>query len=252
MASLNNLPSISWIDLYASDTTIPSGLSVGALQYGSDGKAFRYVKNGAVALVAGNVLQSSVIDTQFDAMAVRVAAPAGATSVILTNGTTAVLDQDFVGGTFQIGTSSTASANLGEEYTIVGHSTAISGAALRVDLDRPLRTALTVATTTVNLRRSPWSGVIQAPVTTQTGTIVGVAIWPIPASTATVPQYGWVQTHGVASVLSDGSAIVAGSALRGGLVAGAASLATAGFAIIGQAMKAADSTHTIPVMLTID
>ena len=36
MANLNNLPTLEWIDLYSSDTTVPSGLEIGKLQKLSD------------------------------------------------------------------------------------------------------------------------------------------------------------------------------------------------------------------------
>jgi len=250
MASLNQTPILSTIDLYASFTEIPSGLQLGALQFGENGKGFRLVKAGASALVVGNTLQSSAVDTQFDGLAVAVAAAAGVSQVTLTNGTTAVTANQFDGGDFVVSTSSTASANIGEHYTIVGHGTAISGASLVIYLDRPLRTALTVATTTVAIRRSPYSGIIQSTGGAATGSPAGVAIYAIPAA-----AYGWVQTKGTAGVLSDGSTFAVGSLVGPSVAtAGACGVFVAGTArsYIGVSMSAANSTHGISVQLTLD
>jgi hypothetical protein len=252
MASINALPSLSYTDLYSSFTELPSGLYLGSLQFGENGKAFRLVKAGGSALVVGNTLQSSAnaTITDFDGLAVATAAAAGATQVTLTNGSTAVTANLLDGGTFVVSTSSTASANIGEEYTIVGHGTATGGASLLVFLDRPLRTALTTATTTVALRRSPWSGVVQSTGGAATGTPVGVAIYPIPAS-----SFGWVQTKGVAGVLSDNSTFAVGSAVGPSVaVAGACGVIVAATArtFIGDSMSAANSTHAIQVNLRLD
>ena len=73
MATLNAIPVLSYADLYSSFLEVPSGYTVGTLAFGSSGKAFRLVLNGAVLLIVGNVLQSSILDTAFDALAVPTA-----------------------------------------------------------------------------------------------------------------------------------------------------------------------------------
>ncbi len=246
MASLNNLPTLSSIDLYTSYTTIPSGYSLGALQFGSDGKAFRFALNGASALVVGNVIQSSAEDTQFENMAVPAAVASGfAQGVVITNGTTTITANQFDGGSISVYTT----PGLCEEYTILGHTTGTSGAAITVYLDRPIRTAWSTLTK-VNMKRSPWSGVIQFPATTQTGIPVGVAIYAIPAA-----EYGWIQTKGIGAVLSDGSTFAVGSEV--GTPSGTAGCATvyaAGttHAKIGTVQQAAASGHGISINLNID
>lgn len=245
MASVTGVPTLSFIDLYTNDTTIPSGYSLGMLIWGNDGKAFRYALNGASALVMGNALQSSVVDTQFTNMAVGVAAVSGATQISITNGTTTVNANDFVGGSLTVYTAGTVA--IGDEYTIVGHTTGTSGATLIVQLDRPLRAAFTTSAK-VSMRRSPYSGVIQSPATTLTGTVAGVAMFA-----GTLAQYNWIQTHGVAGVLSDGTSILVGSsvAVPSG-TAGAITLETAGLSPVGYAQQAGASAHAIGVDLRID
>lgn len=242
MANISGSALLSSEDLYTINTTIPSGYYLGQYVEGNDGKGFRFAKVGASTLVVGNLLQSSAVDTQFTNMAVPANA-VGSTAVTVTNGTTTVAANDFDGGSLSIYTA----PGLGEEYTILGHSTGTSGASLTLYLDRGLRTAWNTSTK-VNMRRSPWSGVVQGVGTTLTGTAVGVAL-----VAGTIGTFCWVQTHGVGPALSDASSILVGSAVMpSSSVAGAVGLATAGFPIVGQAMQAAATGHTIAVQLTID
>lgn len=242
MAGLSGPAFIGTVDLYTSNTD-QGGPELGQLVFGPQGKAYRYVKAGASNLTVGNVLQSSAIDTQFDDMSTTVQA-AGVTTFTVTNGTTVLTGDEFKGGTAEM----SVTPGLGDEYTILGNSAAGSGATLTLYLDRPLRTTTSVATK-VTLRKCPWNGVIQAPVTTLTGAPVGVAIYAIAAS-----SYGWVQTKGVAAVLSDGTSIIAGSDVMAvsPTTAGKCSLTTAGKPRIGYAMRAASDAKTIPVFLQID
>lgn len=255
MAKITGSNFISSADLYKATSSSGAGpQSVGAYAVdGNTGKGFRYALNGAVALVAGNLLQDAVADTQFINMAVGTAGVAGDTFIQVTNGTTTVVPTQYLGGSIGVYTSGTSL--IGEEYTITGVTgTLTSGGALNVFLDRPLRAAISTSAT-VNMKPSPWAGVIQAPATTQTGIPVGVAIYAIPASTATVFQYGWVQTHGQCNVLSDGSTFAIGSDV--GTPSGTAGCVTV-FAAgtthtsVGIARQAAASAKGISVFLRID
>ncbi len=201
---------INSIDLYAAVTTQQE--MIGAIAWDENtGKAFRYALNGGSALVAGNLLQEAVRDTQFVNMAVGTAGAVGDAFIQVTNGTTTVVPQQYRGGSIHIYTAGTDL--IGDEYTILDVTgTLTSGGAMKVWIDRPLRYAVTTSAT-VNMIPSPWAGVIQAPASTLTGMVVGGAIYAIPASTSTVFQYGWVQTHGVFNALSDGQTAVIGSDL---------------------------------------
>lgn len=235
------------IDLYSSQTLIPDGYTLGKRLEGTDGRVFRYVLAGASALVVGNLLQESAEDTQFENMSVLAAAVStrGQQTVQVTNGTTTVSANQFDGGSVVVYTT----PDLGSEYTILGHTTGGSGATLTLTLDRPLATAWTTATK-ITMKRSLYSGVIQAPATTQTGVPVGVAIYPIPAG-----EYGWIQTAGMAGALSDGSTFAVGSDL--GTPSGTAGCVTvyaAGttHARVGVARQAAASGHVIAIHLQLD
>lgn len=246
MADLTGPIIVTSQDLYTSSSVKLH--KIGDQGYGTGGRKYRYVLAGASDLVAGNLLQESVEDTQFENMAVGTAGVAGDNFIQVTNGTTTVTSAAFEDGTISVYTSGTSL--IGEEYVITKVTgTLTSGGAMKVWLDRPLRAAITTSAK-VNMKRSPWSGVIQAPATTQTGMAVGVAIYPITAA-----QYGWVLTHGEANVLSDGSTFAVGSNL--GTPSGTAGCVTVFAAgtthqLVGVSREAAASGHGINAFIQID
>lgn len=252
MAKLGGPITISAQDLY-STTTVPEH-AVGALAWDwNTGKAFRYSLIGTTATVAGSLYQEAVRDTQFVNMAVGTAGAVGDQFIQVTNGTTTVVPTQYKYGTINIYTAGTDL--IGDEYTIMGVSGVLtSGGALNVYLDRPLRYAVTTSAK-VNMLPSPWAGIIVAP-TTQTGMIVGGAIYAHTASTSTVFQYGWLQTHGTFNVLSDSSTYAIGSDLGGPAAntAGAPAVYAAGTTHqrVGTARQAQASTNGITMFLQID
>lgn len=249
MSYNSGFASLTPSDLYTSTATPGYGLLLGQMGIdGQSGKYYRYALAGGVTLVVGNLLQEAAEDTTYENMTVASAAAAGDTTLAITNGTATITSLAFYGGSLSIYTAGTI--GVGDEYTIVGITgTLTTGGALTVSLDRPLRAAVTTSAK-VNMKMSPWSGVIQAPATTQTGMAVGVAVYPI-----TNAQYGWVQTHGQAAVLSDGSTFAVGSDV--GTPSGTAGCVTV-FAAgtthqrVGVVRQAAASTHGISMFLQID
>ncbi len=239
---------LATIDLYAGSNVQPGPYLVGQLAWDVNGKAFRYALAGASALVKGNLVQSPAsAGATYQNMVVATAGKVGDTSLAITNGTSTITSQQFEGGSISIYTAGTDL--VGDEYTIVGVTgTLTTGGALKVFLDRPLRYAVTTSAT-VNMMPSPFSGVVVAP-TTLSGIPAGIAIYEIPAN-----QYGWIQTHGVAPYIADGSAIVVGAMLgQAQSVAGSLTLATAGagYAIVGKALSTGASGKGAVAFLNID
>lgn len=246
MAKLTRM--LATIDVYAGTATQPGPYQVGQIAWDVNGKAFRFALNGAAALVKGNLLQSAVsLGAPYQNMVVGTAGKVGDAFIQVTNGTSTITSQQFEGGSISIYTAGTDL--VGDEYTIIGVTgTLTTGGALKVFLDRPLRYAVTV-TATVNMMPSPFSGVIVCP-TTLTGIPVGVAVFEIPAN-----QYGWIQTHGVAPYIADGSAVVVGAMLGAAQsVPGSMTLATAGagYAVIGKALATGASGKGATMFLNID
>lgn len=246
---------LSGQDLYVADTV--QNHKIGTMAYASGGRIFRYSLNGTTALVTGNLIQASVQDTSYENMAVLaspiIAAQNGAQTVNITNGTATITNAQYVDGT--VGVYTAGGEAVGGDYDIFGISgTLTTGGALVVTVDRPITVAWTTALK-VSMKRSPWSGVIQYPVTTQTEMPVGVAPWALTASTSAILQYGWIQTHGPVTVLSDNSTYAVGSGIVPSLaVAGAVGVNVAGttHTPIGVARMAAASAHGIAAFLNID
>lgn len=235
MPNITGSATVGGINVYQSETvqSAPLGLRVA----GSDGKEFRYVKAGASALVVGNVLQSPAYGTDHNALVV-VSGTAGDYSVVVTLATAAVTKDQYAGGTMSINVT----PGLGQSYTIVGHPAQASTTGnVTLTLAEPLRTTLSTATR-VALKKCAYNGVIQSPVTTLTGSTVGIAVYAIPSG-----EYGWIQVKGLCSCLSDNSSIIMGSAVEVSLtVAGSIALAgTAAVWPIGIACQAKDSTKVI-------
>lgn len=234
-------------DLYTSSATALH--LVGELADGSKGREYRYALIGAVDLVAGNIIQESAEDTTYENMVVGAAGVAGDPYIQVTNGTATITSAQFQGGTITVYTSGTSL--IGEEYEIKRITgTLTTGGALQVYLDRPLRAAISTSAT-VNMKRSPWSGVIQAPITTQTGMAVGVAVYPIKAA-----QYGWILSHGECNVLSSNQTAAVGSDIGTPCLdaAGAASVFIAGTTHqrIGVIRQAKASAKGIAAFIQID
>lgn len=251
MANIAGPAFIGEIDLYQTTTVQPSGYSVGQILYGPNGKSFRFgLVDPSTALVMGNMLQGSVVDTSYTNMAVATAITAaqitaGTNQINITNGTATITSQMFEGGSLSIYTAGTVA--IGDEYTILGVTgTLTTGGSLTVTVDRNFRTAITTSAK-VNMRRSPFSGMLQA-ATTLTASCAGNAMTAAAAAT-----YTYVQTHGVGAALSDGSSILVGSGVAvPSATAGAVILEAAGLAPVGYAMQAAAAAHAIGVFFQID
>lgn len=171
-------------DLYQESTTQLHAF--GSLGYDKFGNKYRYVKSGASALVAAEIQQEPAEDTQFVSMAVPAAYAIGVSTITVTNGTTTVTANMFKDGHLTISTSD----GIGQHFYVVSHTTGTSGATLTFVLDRPLKVALTTSSK-VSTRKNPYNGVIQNPVTTQTGAPNGTALYAMSAA-----SFGWIGSGG--------------------------------------------------------
>lgn len=154
--------------------------------FSNDGRAFRYCKAGAVALVAGNIYQASAEDTATQNLT-AVAASVGDLSISAST-TVTITANEYAEGFAMI----SVTPGVGRTYKIKGHI-AYSAAAPTVNLFTPVAVALTT-TSRIDLVRNPYNGVVVSP-TSITSAVVGAAIHPIAIS-----EYGWLQVGGVANL----------------------------------------------------
>ena len=189
------------------------------------GRSYRYVQAGAVALVAGNCLQGPAIVPLHLANTPPVVA-LGATDFAYTPGATGGVADQYKGGFLQVDTT----PGNGRMYGIMTHAAITASVAFQLFLEKddPIALALT-ASSRVGLIQNPYQGVIQMPVTTATGLLIGVATSDIP-----IGGFGWAQTWGPAAVLIAGTPALGAGVMAPGTVAGAAEVVTTTNLVVAQ------------------
>ncbi len=195
-------------------TDLSCGTEVGQKFQTADGKTVVLVQNGGTALVSGRLIQSPAsVGANHTGLATATAA-IGSTQITVTLGGTAVLANQYAGGTAII----SAGTGAGQTFKIVSHPAQTSGSGTVV---LTLEEALSVATLTSDSKTSltlpqygsrngtdfTTYGVVVCPVTA-TGAVIGATVYPIPASTATVCTYGWIVTNGFVGILNDASTAI--------------------------------------------
>ncbi len=227
--------SITAADLTANTSTQEHDL--GALAFTSDGRAYRYCKAGATALVPGKVQQSPAEDTGVQNLA-GAAAAIGATSVTTTT-TVTVTANEYAGGWLVV----TVTPGQGYQYKIKSHPAA-SAAVVTLTLEDPIVVALTTDSR-YDLVHNAFNGVIVSP-TTQSSSYAGVAVTAITAA-----YFGWIQVGGPAVVLAEGALTVGSNLGVGTVVAGAMKTGVAAAATVAVAMSGINDTQYGPVTLIL-
>ena len=189
-----------------------------------DGRVFRYGQAGASDLVAGNCIQSSAIVANHLATTATATA-IGLLALTFTPGATTGAANLYAEGMLSV---DTAPGN-GYTYSVSGHGAIASSTAFTLTLKDAIQVALTTSSR-LGLLANPYKNVIQMPVTTATGTLVGVGGYIISAT-----QFGWLQTAGPASVLIAGTPALGAIVMTPGATAGAAEIiVAAGTLIVAQ------------------
>lgn len=217
---------------------------LGELMSMPDGRSFRYVKNGAAALVIGNLLQGPAEVTGNQSRIVA-AAVVGAYTITTTDTVTVTADQ-YAGGWVLV--TGEAGTGRGEMYQIKSHPAA-TAAVVTLTLEEPVTTALSAASQ-IDLVQNPYNGVLQF-IATPTSTAVGVAV-----NNITAAYYGWIQVGGVAAVLADGGLTVGntvvGSNGTAGAVEAAANASTEAQPVVGIAVTGVATTECGAVKLLLN
>jgi hypothetical protein len=228
-------------DIYQTSTV--QNHVLGDKAFTNDGRAFRYVKAGASALVPGNAIQSAAVVPNHVNLTPTAVSAIGDTTVTVTLGATAATANQYAGGyvVVEIGTT-----GAGQTLKIKSHPAANSASTLLLTLEDAFYVA-TSGTITMSLIANRYDGVIQSPTTTLTGTVVGVAITAIPAL-----GFGWLATRGVTSMLTTGTPIVGSAIGVPTTTAGAGVADSAILTHIGVVAKAGITAQNTPVDLKLD
>lgn len=228
------------------ESTVDQRYRLGTLYEDMDGNTYRYALAGGT-ITAGLLIESAALGgadtTAQEDLTVATAGAVGDTFAYATILTTAQGDSRFIDGYY-------VHLLTGHHYKIKSHGS-LTVASQRFELYEPLRAAVAAAANTVRLLANPYRAVTVAAVTTPVGGIVGVSRIAVASG-----RYFWLQTGGIATVLSAGAMTVGTSVVRAVAVAGAAGPQVAGASsviteVVGTSICAIDDTDYGPIMLTI-
>jgi hypothetical protein len=237
------------------------------VQYGatgmtSDGRRYRYVSFGGTSTInQGLLCVSAAVTAAYQGLAIVAAGTsgqvtanlaAGSTQLVVTNGATTITQDQFAEGYLEV-LIGAAGVTGSYSYKIKGNTADATGSLpITIYLAEPLRntTNLVAGTDTVNLNISIYSTVG----TSATANVpVGVTVMPVP-NTASVTNYGWVQSSGPVDVKNDAAGTIAvGTAIGQSVsVAGSVRTATASTSpVIGYSHVAISASTSGPVFLNI-
>ena len=210
----------------------------------SDGRTFRFSLVGGATLARGDVQQAAAnltnhIGRTAAAMAVGTRSPTqlfGATAAVL---------NEYAHGYIHV----SVTPDGGSMYVIGQHDAVASNGTITANLAQGFNVnAAWTTSTRLDFIHNPWWGVIQAPVTTPTQIIVGVAV-----SAAVNATYCWVQTSGPAAVYTSGTLLIGRPAAYIQVAAAAGPPATfATDPIVGQVMLVGATTAWSMVYLRLE
>jgi hypothetical protein len=236
----------------------------GAIGVTADGRKFRYVSFGGTATIApGLFVQTPALTANYQALAITASGTGGQVAsnyagsqstlgqIVITNGVTAVTQDQFAEGFLDVIVGGLAADTGHYTYRIKGNTAAANGGYITVYLAEVFRhtTALVPGTDTANLRISGFSGVVSSTTAAMTA---GLTHLPVP-NTASVTNYGWVQSYGDCAVLNDagGTITVGGAFGQSTTTAGNVKAATASTVpIIGITKIAISASNSAPAFLT--
>lgn len=216
-------------------------MALGSLGRTKDGRLFRYSLAGAAALVAGKLSIAAAKVANHTNIGIPADVAVGVSNLTVTLGATAATLNQYAEGILSI----VDGTGKGLEYIVRGHAAAASAGALLLYLDEPLAVALATADTKVSLVQNRWANVVES---ATAGEPAGVTAFPIP-----IANYGWLQTGGRATVLSDGIIAKAVAFKQSASIAGAiAATAAATDHAVGSVPEATVDTKYYPALLEID
>jgi len=230
MSRITQKGTVAPIALFNTSTDASNASYVGQRFDLSDGREVVLVQNGTSAIAAGLLVQGPAIIANHQNLALTAFTPYSANGnvpaqAVLTLGATAVTANEYAGGFAVVN----AGSGIGQTLKIASHPSAVGGASVLVTFEDSPEVALTV-TSKVSLILTPYgsdkgatkdaNGVVVNP-TVATGSLIGVTLSSIGASTASQATYGLVQTKGAVSCLNAGGTAVGLDVMASAVTAGA-------------------------------
>jgi hypothetical protein len=214
-----------------------------------DGRKYRFAEKSGAAAVAGFVQQAAANVANHIGQTMNTVNAVNAREFEFLVGATAVTANDYDEGYLSIddGTGE------GYIYRIATHDASAGSENITLNLEagESVQVATAAAGTIASILKNPYKDVVVYP-TTATQVHVGVAVKPIAAN-----GFGWLQTRGPASIMTNGTVILGDAVYVAATTAGTVSATTTTFAveyqrIVGYVMKVSATTLESVVFVTID
>lgn len=239
---------ISGIYGWEKQTTSDQRNKLGTEMHFVDGRKYRYVENGAVAIEEGMVVASEAPAANHDDDRPVATTAAGSTTIAVTLGATVAAKNLYAEGYvfFNLPTLSTAGTRA--FYKIKSHEYVASAGVLTANLEEPdgLVKAVTNGTETAGLIKNPYKDIVVAP-----GAVLGRFIGLAPCQIA-ASYFGWVQVAGMAVAAIDGTpaigTLVGASSTHAGSLLTVAGDTTPALARIHGIAGVNDEYHTVMLM----
>lgn len=241
MAKITSQPQSFAFNLFDADTA--QSMDLGAKAVTNDGRAYRYVKVGATALVAGKLYDGPANVANHTNVSVASAAAAGDQTITVTLGATAATANQYAGGVIVINDVD----GQGYTYSIKSHPAADASVSLVVTIvaNESVQEALTTDSQ-ATLIPNQYNGII-IHAATESGVPVGVAIDDIAEN-----SFGWIQVEGACGILQDASAAALGKSVGASTTTDGSVTANDGtLKEVGTMLATGVSTEYNPVHLTL-
>lgn len=187
---------------------------VGTLRITKDGRKFRYAKAGSSALAAGKLAVAAAVAAVVQNEAAAYAHAVGDIQFAETISSATYAEDYFAGGYLQIN-DSTGGTGEGHQYLIDSSTAVAAGTAITLSLAEAIRVAITVTTGEFTIVHSPYMAVVES---ATLACPVGVT-----PHVVTGAYYYWLQTAGVALILTGNNDAVGKPVFQSTTTAGAVS-----------------------------
>lgn len=250
-------PKGAQFSLFQTYNVVDAKTMLGQRFHTEDGREIVLALNAGTALVAGNLVQHSPIVANHENLSVTAFSPVSTSTnlpatVTVTLGATLATANQYAGGFAVVN----AGTGIGQTLRISANPTTASSGSMLITLEDAPVVALDTSSK-IDLIVAPFSGIIINP-TTPTASPAGVTLYAIPATVGTeytagyIPSYGFIQTQGIVSCLSDATVVAVGLGISPSVTtAGAITLAIATGSVIGDAYQTSVSAQARAIRIEL-
>jgi len=217
-----------------------------------DGREYRFYSVVTTVPVIGNMVQRAApVANDVNRAGIAANGAVGSRNPTLTTGG-AVTANFYAEGYFNLSVANAAATagSSGQVYVVDNHLAGTTATVYNLAAGHAIRSAAIDTTTRVDLIQNPYKNCIQSPITTLTSHPIGACV-----STLATLQMGWIQTRGMASILTSGTVVIGEQVIVPAGAAGAVGPNSAGGSetesIVGYVARVAATTAWSDIQLTL-